>query len=131
MNDAVREWIAKAEGDFQAAGELAASRQPNHDAICFHAQQCVEKLMKAILAYVEIAPPHTHDLLKLHKLVRSAVPSWNCERKELRFLTRGSVAFRYPGESATSTHSTAALSICTRLREMLLMLIKDQPGRYL
>ena len=129
MNDAVREWVAKAEGDFQAAGDLLGSRQPNHDAICFHPQQCVEKLMKAVLAQVGIAPPHTHDLLKLHGLLRSALPSWNWERKELRFLTRGSVAFRYPGESATSAHSSAALSICSRLRERLLKLIEDQTGR--
>ena len=108
MNDAVREWVAKAEGDFQAACDLAGSRQPNHDAICFHAQQCVEKLMKAVLAQAGTAPPHTHDLLKLHGHIRSAVPSWKCERKELRFRTRGSVAFRYPGESATSGHSAAA-----------------------
>jgi len=130
MNDAVREWVAKAEGDFEAARELAAARQPKHDAICFHAQQCVEKLLKAVLVQVGIAPPHTHDLLKLHKLVGAALPAWKCETKELRFLTRGSVAFRYPGESATSAHSSAALSICTRLRERLLKLIEDQPDAY-
>lgn len=125
MNEAVKEWVAKAEGDFEAANDLAGSRRPNHDAICFHAQQCVEKLMKAVLAQVGITPPHTHDLLKLYGLVRSAVPSWNWERKELRFLTRGSVAFRYPGESATWGHSSAALLICARLRESLLALIED------
>ncbi len=125
MSDAVKEWVAKAEGNLQAANELGASRHPNHDAICFHAQQCIEKLMKAVLLLHGITPPHTHDLLKLDKLVRSARSEWKCERKDLRFLTRGSVAFRYPGESATSAHSAAALSICTRLREALLKLIDE------
>jgi len=126
MSDAVREWVAKAEGDFQAASELGTSRRSNHDAICFHAQQCIEKLMKAVLLQHAIAPPHTHDLLKLDNLVRSAQSDWKCERRDLRFLTRGSVAFRYPGESATSAHSAAALSICTRLRETLLKLLDEK-----
>lgn len=125
MSDALREWVAKADGDFQAANELATSRQANHDAICFHAQQCIEKLLKAVLVQHGVTPPHTHDLLKLDQLVRSAQSVWKCERKDLRFLTRGSVAFRYPGESATVAHSAAALSICTRLRDALKELLPN------
>ena len=126
MCDAVREWVSKAEGDFQAANDLSASRRANHDAICFHAQQCIEKLMKAVLLQHGTTPPHTHDLLKLDKLVRSVRSDWKCERKDLRFLTRGSVAFRYPGESATSVHSAAALSICARLRDAIKTLLDNE-----
>ena len=47
MNDTVKEWIQKAEKDYATATrELAALEQPNYDAVCFHAQQCIEKLMK-------------------------------------------------------------------------------------
>jgi HEPN domain-containing protein len=50
MNPAVAEWISKAEGDFTTAGrELRARKSPNYDAVCFHAQQCGEKYLKAIL----------------------------------------------------------------------------------
>jgi HEPN domain-containing protein len=48
MNGTVKEWIAKAEGDYAtAARELRAIESPNYDAACFHAEQCAEKLMKA------------------------------------------------------------------------------------
>lgn len=38
MNEVVREWIDKAEGDFRTASrEMAVTEQPNYDAVCFHA----------------------------------------------------------------------------------------------
>ena len=47
--------------------ELAAARQPKHDAVCFHAQQCVEKLMKALLIHLGLDPPRTHNLMLLDR----------------------------------------------------------------
>jgi len=39
MNDVIREWVHKDEGDFATASrELAATDSPNFDAVCFHAQ---------------------------------------------------------------------------------------------
>ena len=32
-----------------------------YDAVCFHAQQAVEKWLKAFLAYHGVAFPHTHN----------------------------------------------------------------------
>jgi HEPN domain-containing protein len=50
MNDVVEEWIFKAEGDFTTAErELVATVAPNYDAVCFHAQPCAEKYLKALL----------------------------------------------------------------------------------
>lgn len=57
MNETVREWIAKAEGDFRTAQrELAATEAPNYDAVAFHAQQCIEKLLKALLILKSLTP---------------------------------------------------------------------------
>jgi len=45
MNGSVKEWIAKAEGDFDVAQlALRSDLRPNYDAVCFHAQQCVENI---------------------------------------------------------------------------------------
>ncbi len=45
-----REWIDKAEGDFATASrEIRVRKSPNYDAVCFHAQQCAEKYLKALL----------------------------------------------------------------------------------
>jgi HEPN domain-containing protein len=50
MNGTVKEWVAKAEADyFTATRESKASELPNFDAVCFHSQQCVEKLMRRSL----------------------------------------------------------------------------------
>ncbi len=53
MNATVREWVSKAEGDYRTAErELHPAGTPNFDAVCFHAEQCAEKLMKALLIHL-------------------------------------------------------------------------------
>lgn len=48
MNETLREWLAKGEHDLLTANrELLVEDMPNYDAVCFHAQQCAEKLRKA------------------------------------------------------------------------------------
>ncbi len=50
MNTIIAEWVQKAEGDFSTAlREWRARKNRNHDAACFHAQQCIEKYLKAVL----------------------------------------------------------------------------------
>jgi HEPN domain-containing protein len=95
MNGTVREWVTKAEGDFATAGrELQAANLPNYDAVCFHAQQCVEKLMKALLIHLGVTPPKTHDLSALDALLTQHLTGWSWPAQDLRFLTRASVDFR-------------------------------------
>ena len=117
MNKVVKEWRDKAEGDYATAQrELKAQQNPNYDAVCFHAQQCIEKLMKAALIQRQIVPPKTHDLFLLDKLLRPVCTDWQTAVDELRFLTRAAVDFRYPGESADREEAEEALEICSTLR---------------
>ena len=126
MNGSVKEWIGKAEGDFDVAQlVLRAKLRPNYDAVCFHCQQCVEKLLKAVLLHQDTKPPRVHDLVVLSDLVRTLVPAWVPLEKELRFLTQGAILFRYPTESATREKAEIAVAICTRLREALLKLLHE------
>jgi HEPN domain-containing protein len=121
MNETVREWIAKAEGDFRTAGrEFQVSDEPNFDAVCYHSQQCIEKLMKALLIEQGIVPPRTHDLVQLDQLLRPVSSGWLWAVEALRFLTRAAVEFRYPGESADKDEAEEAFDICTRMRTKLL-----------
>lgn len=70
MNGTAKEWIAKAETDYSTASrELKAAESPNFDAVCFHAQQCIEKLMKALLIHLNIVLPRTHDLAELDRVL--------------------------------------------------------------
>lgn len=125
MNGTVKEWICKAEGDYAtAARELRATESPNYDAACFHAEQCAEKLMKALLIHLGVTPPHTHDLATLDRLLAPVCPSWSWRAEELRLLTRAAVDFRYPGESADENEASEAFEIATRMRATLRSLLE-------
>jgi HEPN domain-containing protein len=124
MNGTVKEWLHKAEKDYATAKrELAALEEPNYDAVCFHAQQCIEKLMKGLLIHRGILPTKTHDLAYLSQLLSPVCPEWSWPIEDLRFLTRAAVAFRYPGESADCEEAALSLEIATNLKENLLSLI--------
>ena len=50
MNPVVEEWIEIAKADLgMAQRELEGSDHPYYGGVCFHAQQCAEKIMKALL----------------------------------------------------------------------------------
>lgn len=60
MQPLTAEWIEKAEADLRtAAREFRARKTPNFDAVCFHAQQAVEKYLKACLQEAGIPIPRT------------------------------------------------------------------------
>jgi HEPN domain-containing protein len=128
MNATVREWVSKAEGDYRTAErELHPTGTPNFDAVCFHAEQCAEKLMKALLIHLGVTPPRSHDLVALDRLLTPACQSWSWPVEELRLLTRAAVDFRYPGESADYKETSEALGIATRMRTKLLPLFGMSP----
>jgi HEPN domain-containing protein len=117
MNKVVQEWIEKAEGDcFTVQRELRARKNANYDAACFHAQQSVEKHLKAVLQSANIRYPKTHDLNQLLRLCIPKHPLWIALDPELKSLSRYAVLFRYPGESATREDAAAASLIMKRVR---------------
>lgn len=63
----VRGWLVKAQSDL-ATGNLVADGDGPYDTACFHAQQAIEKALKALLALHEQAIPRTHDLEELQQL---------------------------------------------------------------
>lgn len=126
MNGTVREWLAKADGDYRTARrEFDVADGANHDAVCFHAQQCIEKTIKAMLIQRKIAPPRTHDLVEIAKLLHDCCPSWQGSKEGLRLLTQAGIAFRYPGDFAIREHAAKALAACTELRDELSKLIES------
>ena len=111
-------WIAKAEGDFHdVLRGLRARKYPNYDGVCFHAQQCIEKYLKARLIAAGVAFPKTHDLARLLDLILPHEPLWESWRADLNLLSSFAVEFRYPGESATKTDARRAGQICRPIRE--------------
>ncbi|MBN2314856.1 MAG: HEPN domain-containing protein [Sedimentisphaerales bacterium] len=93
-----REWIIKAENDLKnATHTLKMSRGCPTDTVCFHAQQCVEKYLKAFLVFKGIDFPRTHDIEQLVSLLPENI--WlRLSIKEQRCLTAYATVTRYPGE---------------------------------
>ena len=117
MKRLVREWAAKAEADFASAGrELRARKSPNYDDACFHAQQCAEKYLKALLQQAGVPFARTHNLLALLDLLRPTDPAWELLRPALERLTAFAAAFRYPGEAADKALAQEALALCRAVR---------------
>ena len=78
MNDdvleLVRQWIAKAESDWEAVEILSSHENCPCSVVCFHCQQYVEKLLKALLTLQGIEAPRTHNLRRLIQLPGRATP---------------------------------------------------------
>ena len=64
MKELVVEWVKKAKGDVGTAKREAKVKEEvtNWDAVCFHAQQAVEKYLKGLLQQNGIVFSKTHDL---------------------------------------------------------------------
>lgn len=117
MKAITQEWIEKAEGDWNAAQQLSHVRKnPNYDAVCFHAQQCAEKYLKARLEEASVTFGKTHNLLPLLALVLPFEPNWIILQPAVNALTIFAVSFRYPGQSVTKADARQSLKDCREVR---------------
>lgn len=117
MKPITLEWIAKAEGDFATMErESRARKDPSYDSVCFHAQQCAEKYLKARLSEAGLAFAKIHDLTALLDLAVAVEPTWELSRVDLAFLSDFAVAFRYPGEAADKESALDARKRCREFR---------------
>lgn len=128
MKPLTREWVEKAEGDFATASrELCVRRAPNYDAVCFHAQQCAEKYLKARLQEADTAFGRTHNLSALLDMLLPIEPLWETLRPHLQALTVFGVDFRYPGESADKEEAREALKYCATVRKQVRSSLGAEP----
>ena len=111
------EWVEKAENDWSSLNrEIRVRKNPNYDAVCFFAQQCVEKYIKARLVEADIYFKKTHDLGYLLELSAQIEPLWTAYDRELRLLSDYGGEFRYPGASADLGIAKNARSVCKSFR---------------
>ena len=111
--------MSKADNDLRtAAHTLKLQSSCPTDTICFHAQQCVEKYVKALLVLRSIPFPKTHDL---SVLARTLPESWQPDltREQVRRLTDYATITRYPGdyEPVTMAEARAAVAIARKVRK--------------
>lgn len=92
MNEAASRWLLFAREDLRMA-ELAL-KEGIYNQVCFHSQQCVEKILKGFITYKGQIHPQTH---KLADLLSCISPSpFDDLKDEMLTLDRFYIPTRYP-----------------------------------
>lgn len=117
----VRDWFEKAGSDLKVARREMAAPDPVRDAVCFHFQQAVEKLLKAWLIWSDV------DFDPIHNI---AVILAACEKTDLAFgqlkgaaaLTPYAVSVRYGDDFyiPTALETAAASAVASEVETFLL-----------
>lgn len=121
--DHARQWLLKADSDLANARQTLDGPGP-YDTACFHAQQAIEKCLKAVLAYSGDPIPRTHKLEVLAPLVRAAAPGLDLDAERLKKITPYAVKPRYelgfwPGREEAAEAVVAAEEVRDRVRRVL------------
>jgi HEPN domain-containing protein len=113
-----REWIRKAENDFRTAKHLFESGDDYAYGVTFHAQQAVEKYIKAFLVWHQIEFKKTHDIALLLRSLATADPGVSTILAEAVELTPYGVEYRYPGDypDVTSVDEEKSVRLATLVR---------------
>jgi len=110
---------------------IAAARDlSSHEAASFHAQQAVEKALKALLTRHRVEFRKTHDLGELRDLAESAVPGVSAALAGVEVLTPHAVETRYVLEEMPVTPEEAArhVEMASRAVDRVRSLLREYLG---
>jgi HEPN domain-containing protein len=113
----LKSWIAHAEDDFAAAKTLMRHKKPLLYSACFHAQQCAEKYMKALLIFKDQDFPKVHDLGTLSSLCANAGIFVGISEEILDALSAYATSTRYPGDDPSMEETKDAIEIAKSIRK--------------
>ena len=116
LNDLAARFARKARSDEIALEKLADDPDVPDDLIGFHAQQALEKLLKAALAHARVAPPRIHDLGELMARLADVGLSPPASAGEARALVPWAVEFRYDDILDERLDRAAACKVVTDVR---------------
>jgi HEPN domain-containing protein len=119
------EWTDKADADLATAErEVAVAEAPNNDAVCFHAQQCAEKYLKAVLVENGLRVPRIHDLEALVNLLSTQYPELQKVIHLARILSAMAVEVRYPGMTADEDDAEESVRAAVAIREVVRVILE-------
>jgi HEPN domain-containing protein len=120
-----RAWVHRAEEDWLLARSALRRKVPLIYGTTFHAQQCAEKYLKAVLVTRRHTFPRTHDLIALQDLCLRNGIRVSIDPDELERLTAYAVQVRYPGEAPTLDEAREALQIAQAVRRWARPLVRS------
>ncbi len=91
MNPLTLEWIELAEEDYAIARLIQREQFAMRNGMCFHAQQCAEKYLKAWLQENNIPIQRTHNLEELLNLILPSMSAWHSWKVDLSRLSKHAV----------------------------------------
>jgi HEPN domain-containing protein len=107
--------LRKASQDLYVLERLSADLATPDEILGFHAQQAVEKMLKAALTNRAIRYGRTHDLTELLNLLQQHQFSVPADLEQVKQLTQFAVEFRYTELPPTFDRS-GALEVVRRVR---------------
>jgi HEPN domain-containing protein len=119
MKPETTEWIDKAEGDWKVAQRETQAADSVWSVVCFLAQQCAEKYLKAFLEEHNLAFGKTHDLVVLLNSSGGMFPELDPLRPQLAHLSIFGIASRYPGTQADQQAAEDAMRTAEEVRTLL------------
>lgn len=120
-------WVTRAEEDYALARSALRRRVPLRYGATFHAEQCAEKYLKALLVARRQAFPRTHDLAALSELCRRAGVIMPVDQDSLERLAAYAVQVRYPGEDPSMDEAREAFQIAQAVRRFARKLLEAIP----
>jgi len=118
----VREWVERAEEDLlNATHSLKLRERCPSGTVCFHAQQCVEKYIKACLTLCGVPFPRTHNIEALVQLIPPHM-AVHLSVEEQRQLTIYAILPRFD-PPATLAQAREAVKIARRVRKEIRRLL--------
>ena len=123
--EVARGWLRRGAADLGAGSTLLANREATAPwIVTFHAQQAVEKHLKAALVVEQAPHPRTHELERLSPLLPA---DWGLpDQATLAALSLYAVAGRYPvddldaGQEPTWTDAEEAIGLAQTVRQRVL-----------
>jgi len=96
MKMLAEEWLKAAKDDLDVIEKIIEDEHLSH-IVAFHAQQCIEKVFKAVLEEHGIDMPKIHNLVTLYGKVESLIGE-DLDMSLLKTLDALYIDARYPGE---------------------------------
>jgi len=92
----IKEWIKKAEEDYNFAVDNLKEKSKFYSHICFHFHQSAEKFLKAYIIAKNLEFKKIHDLVELLRICENNDKSFYELREECEFLNPFYIETRYP-----------------------------------
>lgn len=96
MKEIADQWLNAAQDDLLVLGRIAPDEHLTH-MVAFHAQQCIEKALKAIIEEHALGHIRTHNLARLFEIVRPHA-TFDVDIVLIEKMDKLYIDARYPGE---------------------------------